>query len=278
VHKLKLLLAINARFVLQCHIHMEPESPKKTSVVKKIILPLIIFLIVFIGAGASYYFYQKYQTSQKLLNDPTAAQAAEVKSVTAEVGKLMDLPTGETPSVATVLDKTQVTSQAFFAKAENGDKVLVYSKAGIAILYRPSTNRIINVAPVNLNTSAATIKVAIYNGSGIAGLTTKFAGDIVKIATNLTITNEANAARSDYARSVVVDLSGTKADLATQMATLIGGDVSALPAGEVRPTDATSDLLVILGRNYTTPVVAAPAASPAATPAASPSATPIATP
>ena len=261
---------------------MEPESPKKTGVVKRIILALIIFLVVAASAETSYYFYQKYQTSQKLLNDPTAAQAAEVKFVTGEVGKLMDLPTGEIPSIATVLDKTQVTGQAFFAKAENGDKVLVYSKAGIAILYRPSTNHIINVAPVNLSTSAATIKTAIYNGSGIAGLTAKFAADIVKIATNLTITNEANAARSDYARSVVIDLSGTKADLAAQMATLIGGDVSALPAGEVRPTDATSDLLVILGRNYTTPVVAtpiaSPAASPAVTPVASPEATPVATP
>jgi len=257
---------------------MEPESPKRTSGIKKLIFPLILLLVVAAGAGASYYFYQKYETSQKLLTDPTAAQAAEVKDVTAKVGKLMDLPTGEVASVATVLDKSQVTGQAFFAKVENGDKVLVYSKAGIAILYRPSTNRIINVAPVNLSTSAANIKVAIYNGSGIAGLTAKFAGDIVKIATNLTLTNEANAARSDYGRSVVVDLSGTKADLATQMATLIGGDVSALPAGEVKPADATSDLLVILGRNYVTPVVATPTpATPAATPVASPAASPVPT-
>lgn len=256
---------------------MEPESPKRTSFIKKLIFPLILLLVVAAGAGVSYYYYQKYETSQKLLNDPTAAQTAEVKFVTAKVSKLMDLPTGEVPSIATVLDKAQVAGQPFFAKVENGDKVLVYSKAGIAILYRPSTNRIINVAPVNLSTSAASIKVAIYNGSGIAGFTTKFAGDITKIASNLTITNEANAARSDYARSIVVDLSG-KADLASQMATIINGDVAALPAGEVKPADTTTDLLVILGRNYVTPVAATPAPSPVASPAASPAVSPVASP
>jgi hypothetical protein len=88
------------------------------------------------------------------LKNPTAAQTAEVKAVTAEVGKIMELPTGEDPSIATVLDKTKLTDQPFFVKAQNGDKVLIYTKSGEAILYRPSTNHIVNVSPINLGTPA----------------------------------------------------------------------------------------------------------------------------
>jgi len=53
------------------------------------------------------------------------------------------------------------------------------------------------------------------------------------------------------------------------MATLIDGDVATLPAGEVKPTDATTDLLIILDKNYTSP-----AAPPSSTPVASPITTP----
>jgi len=77
---------------------MEPEAPKKMS---KVVLPLVVLLVV-ASLAASYYFLQPVSKSQKLLKDPTAAQTAEVKAVTAEVSKIMELPTGEDPSIATV--------------------------------------------------------------------------------------------------------------------------------------------------------------------------------
>ncbi len=50
----------------------------------------------------------------------------------------------------------------FFANAKVGDKVLVYAKAGKVILYNPSEDRIVEVAPINLNNPApntTTLKV-----------------------------------------------------------------------------------------------------------------------
>lgn len=233
---------------------------------KKIILPVVISLVVLIFAGTSFFFYNKYQKTQKLLKDPTAVQEAEAKEVTAKVGKLMELPEGEDPSVATVLDKEKLKDQAFFARAENGDKVIIYTKAGQAILYRPSTNKIITVSPINLGTTTSetqTVKVAAYNGTGVSGLTARFAADIVKLVSNLTVDLRTNAARTDYERSIVVDLTGQKKDMANQMATLIGGDVSDLPSGETKPTDSSIELLVILGKNYLSPT---PIPSPTPTP------------
>lgn len=127
---------------------------------KKFLVVLNILLIIGLGAAAGFYF-KKYRDTQaayndvqgkysELLQDPQAAQAAEVRRYIEEVGKVYDLPDDEEPSVATVKDKEQLKDQAFFAKAENGDVTLIYSKAKLAILYRPSTKQLVNVSSVTI--------------------------------------------------------------------------------------------------------------------------------
>jgi len=77
------------------------------------------------------------------------------------VGKLMVLPEGETPTIATVSDPDKLKDQAFFAHAKTGDKVLIYAKAKKAILYSPTDNRIVEVAAIDLGgTPAAAPKPA----------------------------------------------------------------------------------------------------------------------
>ena len=61
------------------------------------------------------------------------------------------MPSSEAPTIATVNDITKLKGQAFFADAKNGDKVLIYTKAGKAVLYRPLTNKVIEYSTVNLN-------------------------------------------------------------------------------------------------------------------------------
>lgn len=85
------------------------------------------------------------------MDNPKVVAEAEVKEITEKLGKLMVLPVGEEPTVATVLDKDKVKDQQFFANAENGDKVVIYSKAMKAILYRLSENKIIEVAPISIS-------------------------------------------------------------------------------------------------------------------------------
>ncbi len=70
------------------------------------------------------------------------------QNLVTEVGKLMILPSNETPTVATVNDKDKLKGQAFFATAQNGDKVLIYTGIKKAILYRPSIHKIVDVVPV----------------------------------------------------------------------------------------------------------------------------------
>lgn len=238
---------------------------------KKLVFPLIILIVVLACAGTSYFFYNKYQKTQKLLKDPTAAQQAEIKDVTSKVSKLMDLPQGEDPSVATVLDKEKLKDQLFFARTENGDKVIIYTKAQKAILYRPSTNKIIEVAPINLGASSLPIPVVLYNGTTTTGLTSALEKELKDTVSGVTVVDKANAKRTDYAKTIVVDLVGTRATEAKQLAGYLGGEVGQLPAGEVKPADATkAELLIIVGKNYTAvktiPATASPSASPSASP------------
>lgn len=74
----------------------------------------------------------------------------EVQKLVDEVSKLIVLPEGETPTVAEITDREKLKEVAFFSKAENGDKVLLYVNSRRAYLYRPSAARIIDVAVVNL--------------------------------------------------------------------------------------------------------------------------------
>lgn len=114
---------------------------------KRVIITAV--LVVLAGAPAVY-FYRQYQNVQLKLQNPIEAAKQEAQDITKAVGKLIELPGGEEPTVATVTDVTKLSDQAFFAQAQNGDKVLIYAKAAKAVLFRPSANKIIEVAPVNI--------------------------------------------------------------------------------------------------------------------------------
>ncbi len=117
-------------------------EPRRTRFGKKWILLVAIFIIL---AGAAFYFFTKYQ---ELKNNPEAANDAEVAALVEEIGMVMVLPEGETPTLATVSDPELLQGQAFFRNAKEGDKVLIYTTAGKVILYDPIAKKIVEVAPI----------------------------------------------------------------------------------------------------------------------------------
>jgi hypothetical protein len=103
-----------------------------------------IVVLVLIGWGV-----YSYLELEKMRNPEYAEQQAqaETQALVGKVGRLMELPDGD-PVVATVSDKSKLTDQPFFAKAEDGDKVLIYADSSMAIIYRESTDKIINSGPI----------------------------------------------------------------------------------------------------------------------------------
>ena len=73
---------------------------------------------------------------------------------TEQIGQLIHLPQGEDPTIAEVFEREKLDNQWVFANAQNGDVVLVYAQAKKIILYRPSTNKLVDV--ISLPTFDAT--------------------------------------------------------------------------------------------------------------------------
>ncbi len=119
---------------------------KKYFKLKNILIVLLV-LIALGGIGTSIYLGIKVKNGNATSEDT----AKETERLVKEIGEVMVLPEEETPTLATVQDKSKLQDQDFFKNAENGDKVLVYMTAKKAILYRPSTKKIIEVSPVNMD-------------------------------------------------------------------------------------------------------------------------------
>jgi uncharacterized protein HemX len=240
----------------------ESEEVKKTSSEKRrtlgpLLFKLAIILIAVLGIGVGIYFYLQYDKTQKLLKNPTVAAQAEQKTLIDKIGKLIELPVGEEPTIATVSDVNKLKGQAFFAKAQNGYKVLIYAKSKKAILYDPKANKIIEVGPINIgdqtkeSTSQPTAKepitVAIYNGTKTAGLASITEKQLKEKMSNVTVVTKGNA-KENYAKTLVIDLTGKQKANASEIAKYLNGEVGSLPQTEAAPASNSAQILVIVGK------------------------------
>lgn len=136
--------------------HVEPKRPerieraeknelkeiKKTRSVLHKTFRLVVALLIL-----GLIIYGGYLAYKKIISPTTATN--DTALILGEVGKTITLPTDEDPTIMTVTNLTPLKSQAFFKDAQVGDKVIIYSKSKRAILYRPSENRVIVIAPLN---------------------------------------------------------------------------------------------------------------------------------
>ena len=228
-----------------------------------------VLLLIF--AVLSFYFYRQYRKSQSELKNLSQRSQNESKYLVSLVSKLIELPAGETPTVGTVADKSELPNQPFYKNAQNGDKILLYDKAKKAILYRPRTNKIIEVSPFYVNPSpvssasaiitpsgkiifntvtpaeptAKKISVAIYNGTKTAGLATSTENEIEAKVASIEVVDKANS-NNDYTKTIIIDLSNKNKKTAEEIVKILGGTIeSKVPEGERIPE---ADILVIIGK------------------------------
>ncbi len=224
----------------------------------------MVALVLIILGG--YSIYQKY-----FHLTPTQIAQKELAAAVAGVSKLIILPQGDEPVLATVTDaKTLIAQQAFFAGAVNGDQLLLFPRNLKAVLWSPSRNVIVNVGPIQQPQSASAaagiqtntpasapltvattpiiLSVEIRNGTGKTGRASTVA-DQLRSNAGYSVTKVTDANKKDYTKTIV--FSRVKDDSRKQaintLAAMLNGDlVDKLPNGE-KNTDA--DVLVILGGN-----------------------------
>lgn len=214
----------------------------------------ILILVLLLSFRFNFYFYQKYQTVQKTLQKQKQLNSNDREKLIAEVGKLIELPKEEA-TVAAVSDKEKLKDQPFFQNAKNGDRVLIFTKAKKAILYRPSIKKIIEVAPINLGSPSANIitptisskqlvKLAIYNGTKIRGLAASIKELITDKMIEIEVVTTGNS-NNNYTENLIIDLKGGHNNIVNQLTKLLSAKTSSLPEGESSPD---TDLLVIIGK------------------------------
>ena len=220
---------------------------------------VISLIVVVVGGGFGIFRYRQLTGELAKVKGTQTNQAAaeEVKKIVASVGKLMELPQGEEPTVATVTDVDKLKDQPFFQRAKNDDKVLIYTSEKRAILYRPSTNKIIDVAPVNLSQQSTpsgqtqanqnqSVTVALYNGTSTSGMVRRYETELRAKLPNATVVVRDNAVNTNTPRTILIDVVGNKTNAARQLSQLLGISAGVLPAGEKAPT---ADFLIIVGND-----------------------------
>jgi hypothetical protein len=134
-----------------------PKLPKTPSVsMPSSSGPKLPWVFVVVLIAASVFLFTQYQSAQRKLDNATPAANKQVNDVIKNVSKITVVPVNETPTVATVLNADKLKGQAFFDGTKNGDKILIYAKQNRGIIYRPSTNQIVNIGPVTAAGATAT--------------------------------------------------------------------------------------------------------------------------
>lgn len=117
---------------------------------KLLLIPAAVILLAAVGFGTKSYADLRHARTELAAMRSQSPAEDETKQIVERVSQLVVLPENEEPTLATVTDQSKLASQPFFANAETGDQVLIYTKAQRAILFRPSNNKIIEVAPLNI--------------------------------------------------------------------------------------------------------------------------------
>jgi hypothetical protein len=179
----------------------------------------------------------------------------EQEDFVAEVGKSISLPE-EDPTVAEVTDLENLQGQVFFEKAVEGDKVLIYADARKVILYRPAEKRVVEVGTINVDRdgegevaglATEALVVALLNGTETGGATEGVENKLGEVMPEAQIKVKTSAAKTDYDKSLVVDMTGEKSGVVETLARELGMEVGELPEGERER--AGIEVVVIVGQD-----------------------------
>lgn len=208
---------------------------------------LLIVIGIFVAIPCVAFIYKTIQTTQSR----EALQAAEIQAITRVASKHFLFPKDEIPTLATVNDASVlIQSQHFFLNAHNGDKLLIYAKSNQAILYRPSTDMVINAGLFQYSTPQQTtipqppLRVEIRNGTHTDGAASAAAG-VLAAYSEYAVVKTRDAKDNDYAYNIIItpqkEIPKSAIDFLTDH---FSASLARLPSGE---TPTTADILIILG-------------------------------
>lgn len=198
----------------------------------KLLLVAVFFIIIAVIA------YMHWHSGKSNLG--------QVKSA---VSKLMILPSDEQPTLATVTDKSKLQDKFLIEKAQNGDRILVYTKNRLVIIYRPSINKIAAVGLVSTDPALPEAKDAsltVVDGSDNPQKTQKIIELVKSAYPGMKVVDGGKIARQDLPTTLVIDNTNQKDYLVDALAQGTGGKRGVVPLGVDK---VATDLMIIVGKD-----------------------------
>jgi len=131
------LESISKKNNVQNH-HVQKNKSDRNTFLKKGALSVLMVLVVLLAVYFGKHFYMNLNSRN--FDSQT--------SLLSKVSQLVEVPEEE-PRIVTVTNADLLKDKTFFKEAKIGDKLLIFSLHKKAVLYRPSTNKIISIAPLN---------------------------------------------------------------------------------------------------------------------------------
>lgn len=130
---------------------------KKSRKISRLVIVLVVIVIFVLGTGAGYLVFNRLTEKGVLgkANNPeyvSQIQKKQIENILEDLGELILVTEDEEPTVATILNVEALQKQnpTFYANAKEGDLLIIYSEK--AIIFRRDEKKIINVAPVFIET------------------------------------------------------------------------------------------------------------------------------
>lgn len=233
--------------------------------------------VALIVATAGFFYYQYDQTNAELMEIKNDVLTDETSSILEKVALLIELPSNETPTISTITNVGNQISDSLLKDTKKGDKVISYNVADRTIIYRPSTNKIIdvynatrteliestdnaNVAGTNTkladeyssSLTKASLTITISNGTKTVGLASEVASnlkDVIadKYEISQIVTKDANFL---YPETQIIPISEHGKKEIAELVNITGFIKATLPQAESSPE---TDILIIAGNDIAEP-------------------------
>lgn len=192
---------------------------------------------------------------------------SEAASLVETTASLAVVPIDEAPTLALVVNTAKLSQDLFFRDAEVGDQLLVYEKAGLAIIYRPSIKKLVALGNIKVGgggqtkgassaqqpiahpspvaPTTAPQKIAVYYVNDTPEMRADIAVKLRTVAPDALIVSQSPVKSGVvYDQTTIIDLKGGQSELVSQIATALGGAPGTEAQGEQLPSDA--DVLIII--------------------------------
>lgn len=117
------------------------EERKHRSVHTGRTIIVILVLLLFVAAGTAGLLFVKYKQIADI------KPGSERQRIIAKLQPVIELP-NEQPNLSTVLDTTKLTNPTLKQRARNGDVLIIYKSAKRLIIYRPSSDKVVDMLTI----------------------------------------------------------------------------------------------------------------------------------